>query len=179
MKRAFLLLFVVLLGVTMISSQSGKSSAKAKKGAAAESSAQAEPIAVHDFQVEGVDVALMEVTRTAPETVTVKWQYHNKSRTPAELAADSKGWSDPYRLSWDTYLLLPDGKTKAPVMKDQDGKPVAAMHGRPNQLKIMLLPKQTLKAWAKYSVPADAKTVTVVVTGVEPFESVALTEPAK
>ena len=181
MKRVFFLFCVVLLSVSLISGQAGKSGTgtKTKKAAAAESSAPAKAIATHDFRVEGVEVALMEVTRTAPETVTVKWEYRNKNTKPAELAADSKGWSDPYRLSWDTYLLLPDGTTKIPVMRDNDHKPIAAIHGGVNQLKITVAPQKALKTWAKYSVPADVKTVTVVLTGVEPFESVDVTEPSK
>ena len=175
MKRVLFLLCALLLSVTMTFGQSSK---KAKKGAPAETST-AKPIAVHDFQVGGVQVGLLEVTRTAPDVVTVKWQYQNKNAQPAELAADSKGWSDPYRLSWDTYLLLPDGKTKIPVMKDADRKPVSATHGKLNQLKITVPGKQTLKTWAKYSVPADTKTVSVVIPGVEPFENVPVTEPAK
>jgi len=153
-----------------------KSSTPAKK-AAAETSEAAKPIAVHEFSVEGVDVALMEVTRTAPEVVTVKWEYRNKTAAPQKLAGDSKGWSDPYRLSWNTYLLGADGKTQIKVMKDSGGKPVAALHGAPNQLVITLPPKKTIKTWAKYSVPADTKTVTVVLTGVEPFENVEVKEP--
>ena len=178
MKRVLFLFCAVLLSVSLISGQAGKSGTKTKK-AAAESSASAKPIATHDFRVEGVEVALMEVTRTAPETVTVKWEYRNKNAKPAELAADSKGWSDPYRLSWDTYLLLPDGTTKIPVMRDNDHKPIAAIHGGVNQLNITVAPQKTLKTWAKYSVPADVKTVTIVLTGVEPFESVEVTEPSK
>jgi len=33
-----------------------------------------------------------------------------------------------------------------------------------------------LKTWAKYGVPANVKKVTVVITGVEPFERVAIGE---
>jgi len=153
-----------------------KSSTPAKK-AATETTETAKPIAVHEFSVEGVDVALMEVTRTAPEVVTVKWEYRNKTAAPQKLAGDSKGWSDPYRLSWDTYLLGADGKTQIKIMKDSDGHPVAARNGTPNQLAITVPAKKTLKTWAKYSVPADTKTVTVVLTGVEPFENVEVKEP--
>ena len=152
-----------------------KSTAPAK--AAANAPEAAEPIAVHQFSVEGVDVALMEVTRTAPEVVTVKWEYRNKTASPQKLASDSKGWSDPYRLSWATYLLGADGKTKIKVMKDSDGHPVAARNGTPNQLAITVPAKKTLKTWGKYSVPADTKTVSVVLTGVEPFENVEVKEP--
>lgn len=165
------------LATTQAYAQKKKSSTPVKKAepAAAET---AKPIAVHEFSsAEGVDVALMEVTRTAPGVVTVKWEYRNKTAKPQQLAGDSKGWSDPYRLSWNTYLLAEDGKTKLPLMKDAEKKPIAAMHGKLNQLTITVPAKQTLKTWAKYSVPADTKTVAVVISGVEPFEGVEVKEP--
>ena len=176
-QRLLMTLVVLLLCTSLgLAAVQKKSSTPAKK-AAAEAPEAAKPIAVHEFSVEGVDIALMEVTRTAPEVVTVKWEYRNKTAAPQKLAGDSKGWSDPYRLSWDTYLLGADGTTKIKVMKDDGGKPVAAGQGAPNQLAIMLPPKKTLKTWAKYGVPADTKTVTVVLTGAEPFENVEVTEP--
>ena len=172
----FLLCSSLGLASALSAAQSKKKSTTPAK-AATSAPETAEPIAVHQFSVEGVDVALMEVTRTAPEVVTVKWEYRNKTASPQKLAGDSKGWSDPYRLSWNTYLLGADGKTQIKVMKDSGGKPVAALHGAPNQLAITLPAKKTLKTWAKYSVPAGTKTVAVVLTGIEPFEGVEVKEP--
>jgi len=154
-----------------------KTSSTPKKSAPAAAEA-AKPIAVHEFSpAEGVDVALMEVTRTAPTVVTVKWEYRNKTAKPQKLAGDSKGWSDPFRLSWDTYLLGSDGTTKMPVMKDADRRPVAALNGKPNQLTIAVPPKQSVKVWAKYSVPAETNKVAVVIVGAEPFEGIDVKEP--
>jgi hypothetical protein len=172
-----LLVFAGLgLGSMQVLAQKKTSSTPAKKSAPAAEAAQ--PIAVHEFtSAEGVDVALMEVTRTAPSVVTVKWEYRNKTAKPQKLAGDSKGWSDPYRLSWDTYLLGEDGKTKFPLMKDNDGHPVAARNGKTNQLTINVLPKQPVKVWAKYSVPAETKKVAVVIVGAEPFEGIEVKEP--
>jgi hypothetical protein len=177
MKKLLILFCAVLFSITAISAQTGKSTTSTKsKKAAVESTTPAKAIAVHEFRVEGVDVALMEVTRTAPEIVTVKWEYRNKTAKPADLAVGSKGWSDPYRLSWDAYLLESDGKTKLGVMKDNDGHPLSATHGATNQKAISVAPKKTLKTWAKYSVPAGATTVTVVLLGADPFESVTVSE---
>jgi len=181
-KRYFVTITLFLL-CSSLGLQSALSAAQSKKKSAAPTKAAtdapetAKPIAVHEFSVEGVDVALMEVIRTAPEVVTVKWEYRNKTAAPQKLAVDSKGWSDPYRLSWDTYLLGADGKTQIKIMKDSDGRPVAARNGTPNQLDITVPAKKALKTWAKYSVPADTKTVAVVLTGVEPFENVEVKEP--
>jgi hypothetical protein len=163
--------------VSVLSAAQSKKKSTAPAKAVTNAPETAKPIAVHQFSVEGVDVALMEVTRTAPEVVTVKWEYRNKTASPQKLAGDSKGWSDPYRLSWDTYLLGADGKTQIEVMKDSDGHPVAVRHGSPNQLAITVPAKKTLKSWAKYSLPADTKSIAVVLTGVEPFENVEVKEP--
>ncbi len=175
-KRQLAVTVLLLCTSIGLAAAQKKSSTPAKK-AAAETPKAAQPIAVHEFSADGVEVALMEVTRTSPEVATVKWEYRNKTAKPQKLAGDSKGWSDPYRLSWDTYLLGADGKTQIKVIKDSGGKPVAAVHGAVNQLAITVPPKKTLKTWAKYGVPADTKTVTVVLTGAEPFENVEVTEP--
>ena len=156
--------------------QKKNSSAPTKKTEPA-ATETAKPIAVHPFSVEGVYVALLEVTRTAPEVVTVKWEYRNKSAKPQQLAGDSKGWSDPYRLTWDTYLLAADGKTKLPLMRDADRRPVAALNGKPNQLTISVAPNKTVGTWAKYSVPAAEKTVSVMISGADPFEGVEVKAP--
>ena len=133
------------------------------------------PIAIHEHEISGVDVALIEVSRTGPETVTVKWEYRNKTKAPIPLATHSSGWSDPYRLSWDTYLTDEATNAKFPVLKDSDGHPIAAVHGKTFD-KIVLGTVKPLKTWAKYNVPANVKKVTVVITGVEPFERVAIGE---
>ena len=133
------------------------------------------PIAIHEHEIGGVDVALIEVSRTGPETVTVKWEYRNKTKAPIPLATHSSGWSDPYRLSWDTYLTDEATNEKFPVLKDSDGHPIAAVHGKTFD-KIVLGTVKPLKTWAKYKVPGNVKKVTVVITGVEPFERVAIGE---
>ena len=135
------------------------------------------PIAVHEHEVDGVDVALMAVNRTSSDTVTVKWEYRNKTKAFQKLTKRSTGWADPYRLAYDTYLVNEEGKMKFPVLRDSGGVPIAAMHGKPVD-DIAVAPQKALKTWAKYRVPADVTKVSVFLTGVEPFENVTITEPA-
>ena len=135
------------------------------------------PIAVHEHEVDGVDVALMDVRRVTSDTVTVKWEYRNKTKVSQALATKSTGWGDPYRLSWSTYLADEEGKVKFPLLRDSEGRPIAAVHGTPVH-DITVGPLKTLRTWAKYQVSADVKNVTVFLTGVEPFENVAIGEPA-
>ncbi len=106
--------------------------------------------------ISGVDVALIEVSRTGPETVTVKWEYRNETKAPVPLATNSRSWSDPYRLSWDTYLTDEATNAKFPVLKDSDGHPIAAVHGKTFD-KIVLGTVKPLKTWAKYNVPANER----------------------
>lgn len=93
------------------------------------------PIAVHEYQLEGVDLALMEVMRTAPGVVTVKWEYRNKTKEPQKLATVSHGWSDPYRLCWDSYLL---GRTaRDPQLQPctvSRSSPLLSRRARPSRL---------------------------------------------
>jgi len=178
-RNSLIIVVVVLCAGLMLSvAQQKKSSTPAKEAGPAES---AKAIAVHEFtgeNAQGVDLALMEVTRTAPDVVIVKWEYRNKTDTPQQLASGSKGWSDPYRLSINTYLLDEDTKTKIPVSRDDKRVPVAAGHGAPNQRAITVPGSKTLKTWAKYITPAATKKVTVVIVGAEPFEDVEVKEPA-
>ena len=171
------ILLVLCAGFGFALAPQKKSSAPPKKAEAADS---AKPIAVHEFtgeSAQGVDVALMEVTRTAPDVVIVKWEYRNKTDKPQQLASGSKGWSDPYRLSINTYLLDEDTKTKFPVSRDDKRVPVAAGNGAPNQRTIDVPANKTVKTWAKYLVPAATKKVTVVIVGADPFEGVDVKEP--
>jgi hypothetical protein len=133
------------------------------------------PIAIHEHEIGGIDVALLEVSRTGAETVTVKWEYRNKTKALIPIATHSSGWSDPYRLSYDTYLTDEETNAKFPVLKDSGGHPIAAVHGKPVD-NIVVGTVKPLKTWAKYSVPANVKKVTVVITGAEPFERVAIGE---
>ena len=133
---------------------------------------ETKPIAIHTHEIDGVSIALMEVSRSN-DIVTVKWEYRNKTKAQQVLASVSRGWSDPYRLSWDSYLADEKGHTKFPLLRDSGGYPVAAKHGQPVQ-EIVVGPEKTLKTWAKYSVPPDVTTVSVFLNGTDPFESISI-----
>lgn len=133
-------------------------------------------LGVHPHEAGDVDVVLLEVARTSGETVTVHWTYVNKSDQAKRLTAERTGWIDPYRLAADAYLLDTIGKTKYTVLVDDDRRPIAGRHGRPNAY-IVLGPRQSLATWAKFPAPpAGVRTVTVSIPGVEPFEDVPLAD---
>jgi len=136
----------------------------------------AKPIAVHEHEAGGVDVALWEVKRTGPEVITVKWSYTNKTGQRKQLTAESTGWPDPYRLVFEGYLMDDESRTKYPVLTDEKKNPVAPKHGGENEF-VYLGPHQTLKTWAKFAAPpAETKTISVYIPRVEPFENVPITK---
>jgi hypothetical protein len=134
------------------------------------------PSPVHGHEVSGVDVMLLGVQRTGDNTVTVRWNYVNKTAERKKLTAERTGWIDPYRLSVGAYLL--DGKhmVKYPVLRDSKNVPIAATHGGVNQW-IYIQPHQTLSTWAKFGAPpVDVEKVTVAIPGADPFEDVPITQ---
>src|SRR3954470_18895406 len=73
--RKYLFVIALLLCASLaLDAAQKKSSTPTKKAEPAAAEPAGKPIAVHDFSAEGVQVALMEVTRTAPDVVTVKWE---------------------------------------------------------------------------------------------------------
>ena len=143
-------------------------------GLASGRDARAAEIAVEPHAVGGVDVALLEVKRTSGDTLTVKWEYRNKTKEKKQLTDQRTGWVDPYRLSYEMYLLDGKNKIKYTVLKDDTGHPIAAKHGGQNQY-IYVGPKQTLATWAKFAAPpADVVKVTVSIPGAAPFEYVTI-----
>ncbi|HEV2720936.1 MAG TPA: hypothetical protein VG323_13020 [Thermoanaerobaculia bacterium] len=51
------------------------------------------PIAIHAYEVSGVEVALWEVRRTGPDAVTVKWSYVNMTAQRKQLTGEPKSLS--------------------------------------------------------------------------------------
>jgi hypothetical protein len=147
----------------------------ARAAGAQDKPAQPQPIAVEAHQVDGVEVALMEVKRTSGETVTVKWRYRNLTDEAKELGHGGDGMY-AWRLAVGAYLLDTKNKTKLEVVKDADGYPIAARN-ETMSFEAKLGPKETVNTWAKFAAPpADVKTVTLNLPGAPPFEDVAIGE---
>jgi hypothetical protein len=134
-------------------------------------------IGVNDYEVEGVEVALLSVKRISDGSLTVKWEYRNKTDEPKRLGESFPGMgsSEAYSLVWHAYLADARGKIKYPVAKDQRGNPVAAAHAAGKV--VTLGPKKTTSTWAKFiSVPADVKKISVFIPGTQPFEDVPISD---
>ena len=119
----------------------------------------------------GVQVTLISLTRTNG-SITARWSYHNTTSGPLQIAKSFKGmgYSEPYSLSYDAYLL--DGTTKYPVLKDR-AYPIAGTH--PGSKVVTLAAGQTYATWAKFPDPGPSTTaITVVIPGAQPFENVTI-----
>jgi hypothetical protein len=131
-------------------------------------------LAVGDYEVEGVEVALLSVKRVSDGTLTVKWEYRNQTDQPEKLGESFKGmgWSEPFSLVYDAYLVDARNRMKYPVVKDTKGNLVAGKH--PGNRKVVVLgPKKTLGTWAKFiAVPPEVKKISVFIPGAQPFEDV-------
>jgi hypothetical protein len=127
------------------------------------------PIAVQDYEVEGVKVELLSVKRTSDGFLTVRWQYRNTTDQPkiigANTGAMAGAWSAPYSLSWDLRVIAAGKELKVP------GQTMAAKHAK----KVTVLPgKKVLANWAKVPDPGpDVQKVSVTLQGVPgPFDEV-------
>jgi hypothetical protein len=136
--------------------------------------AAAAALGVGDYEVDGVEVALLSVKRVSDGTLTVKWEYRNKAEKPEKLGESFKGmgWSEPFSLVYDAYLVDARNRMKYPVVKDTKGNLVAGKHGGKGKV-FVLEPGRTLVTWAKFiAVPPDVKKISVFIPGVAPFEDV-------
>jgi hypothetical protein len=140
--------------------------AAAPPAAAPVAVSEATGLGVQEHDAGGVDVVLLEVKRTSGDTLTLKWQYRNKTREVKEL--------DPYGhgLSEDAYLIDSVNKKKYLRVTDAQGHPLAAEHSY-----TRLGAGQTLTTWAKFpATPPDVLTISVFLRGVPPFEDVPISK---
>ena len=124
-------------------------------------SAAAQPIALEDHEVSGVQVALMDVRRTSGDTVTVRVQFRNT--TDKELTNRIFSGSN---IVDDMYLVDGTSKKKYLVVRDAENKPVG--YYGPSQT---VPAKAVVQAWARFPAPTSPK-IMVSVPGVPPFEEV-------
>ena len=130
-------------------------------------------VASADHEVDGVEVALVEVKRTSGDTVTVRFRYTNKTTDKKKLDHGGDGLN-AWRFGQDAYYVVPKSNQKFSVLKDENGYPVAANHQQFG-VGITLGAKQVVNTWAKFPAPPpDVEVITVYLPGAPPFEDVAL-----
>ena len=130
-----------------------------------------ERLAVAAYAVNGVDVELLDISRTGADTITLQWQYRTELTPSVRLDAGD----DPYGLTRDAYLYDSAHEKKYMVVEDDSGRPVTSIHIDDGRLTVS--PDAPLTAWAKFPAPpADVEQVAIHLPGVELFESVALSQ---
>lgn len=167
--------FVLGISVFTLSAFVTAVSGQAKKGSKPEAPAVpvSAAIAVQDHEIEGVEVALLEVKRASGNTVTIKWRYRNKTNEKKSLKHGANMGMDSYRFAQDVYFLDPSQK-KYVVLKDAQGIPFAAKHDQ-FAFALNMAPNQTVTTWAKFAAPpADVEKLNIYLPGAPPFEDIAL-----
>jgi len=149
--------------------QAGKAPQKQAKPAGAAPSPT--PIAAQDHEVEGVEVALLSAKRNNDGTVTIRWQYRNKTSESKKLAHGAAAGLDSQRFAKDAHFTDPKGR-KYPVLKGDNYEYVASKH-KNFEFGITLAPKQSVTTWARFSAPPPGtEKITVYLPGAPPFEDV-------
>lgn len=131
--------------------------------------------APQDYEVAGVKVTLLSVKRIPGDKLELRWQYTNTTSLPKTLGESFQGMgsSEAYSLTWGTYVADPVGNIKYDVVKQPNGEPVAGSHA--GRKRFVLGPRTTYMTWAQtVAPPANVKSVTVYIPGVEPFNAVTI-----
>ena len=134
---------------------------------------EATTLAVAEHEVAGVEVDLLEVSRT-DDAITVRWQY----RPGIEAGVTPSDADDPYALTRGAYLLDETHQKKYLVLEDDAGRPVAAEHTYDDAGSgVVVRADAPLTAWAKFPAPpGDVEQIAAHLPGVAPFESVAISQ---
>ena len=124
----------------------------------------------HEYdEVPGVVVRIVELKRTANNTVTLRWAYRNTSSDPVKLHRSG----DYYALAYRHYLLDMANK-KQYFGIQQNGDPLARNHGG----EVMLDPGKEYVMWLRFPAPpSNVDKIDVYIDRVsEPFEAVQITK---
>ncbi|HMS44741.1 MAG TPA: hypothetical protein PKC68_02985 [Alphaproteobacteria bacterium] len=119
-------------------------------------------------EIPGVVVRIVELKRTANNTVTLRWAYRNTSSDVVEL----HGSGYAYDLGRDHYLLDMVNR-KQYFAIEQNGDPLGRRHG-----EVMLDPGKEYVMWLRFPAPpnnVDKIDVYIKYTS-EPFEAVQITK---
>ncbi len=172
----FIPLALVLTSKTFVMAQGKKP--KPMPSAPSEQAPGQAGLAVQEHESGGVDVVLLEVKRTSGDTLTVKWQYRNKTGAPKGLTKGGQS-AEAYRLSLEAYLIDPANKKKYLILKDDKGSPIAGKHEPVKGSKgvISVAAGQTLSTWAKFPAPfANVEKISVYIPNTQPFEDVPISQ---
>jgi hypothetical protein len=121
------------------------------------------------MSVDGLTLDLISVERKG-NVLTVKWSIRNdgkeRKRIDLDLAGDRA----------TSYVVDEENGAKYFTLTDRDGVLLATEHEY-DGIYEEVEPGQTKRFWAKYPAPPPAvKSVNILFTNTEPFESIAITD---
>ena len=121
------------------------------------------------MNIEGLTIDLLSVERKGA-VVTVKWAVRNTGSKQAYADFDLAG------KKATTYLVDEENGTKYFVLTDKEGQLLATEHEY-DGIYEAVPERQTKRFWAKFPAPPPAvKTINVLFSETDPFESVAITD---
>jgi outer membrane protein OmpA-like peptidoglycan-associated protein len=127
------------------------------------------PLASVESRWSDVYCDLLELSRTNPSELSVRFQWRNARKAPFRLPNAE--------LVPSTRAFDADGKTLYGVLKDAGGKPVASTM-RNGAVSRPVAAGGTQPHWARLEPPPEsAQAVTVLIDGCLPFERVAIGAP--
>jgi len=118
---------------------------------------------------EGFMIELGSVERKG-NVLTVRWSARNDNPAGKYYDIDLKG------AKTTSYLVDEESGTKYYALTDKEGH-LLATEDEYEGIYEKIAPGQTMRFWAKFPAPPPAvKTINVLFTGSEPFESIAITD---
>ena len=131
-------------------------------------------LAVEPHELDGVEVALMEVKRSSGNTLNVYWNYTNSSSEEKKLTDECSGWYCKYMLGGDAYIIDNSNQKKHLVVR-ADGRPISSELSL--GWKNTIAPGNRINVWAKFPAPPkDVETISVYIPGIPPIEDVQITD---
>lgn len=147
MRRFALMLFVLVFALPLAAANLGSS----------------------PMNIDGLNLDLLSVERKGA-VVTVKWAVRNdgKGEQRAMFVLDGKKAT--------TYLVDEENGTKYFALSDKEGQ-LLATEDEYDGIWEAVAPGQTKRFWAKFPAPPPAvKTINVLFSDADPFESIAITD---
>lgn len=121
------------------------------------------------MNVDGLTLDLVSVERKG-SVLTVKWAVRNDGKAEKYVDLDLAG------KKATSYVVDEENGTKYFALTDKEGYLLATEHEYEGIYEA-IAPGQTKRFWAKFPAPPPAvKTVNVLFSETEPFESIAITD---
>lgn len=129
-------------------------------------------LAAQDHDEGDVEISILELQRSSGNTLTLRWQYQNKSNEVKTVLKGDPG-EGTYGLARNVYIIDPQNKKKYMVVEDEKREPIAAKLGSYGKVEVEA--GKTLKTWAKFPAPPiGVEKISIYIPGAPPFEDISI-----